>query len=411
MQTPALPRRAALLAAATLPFAGAAAAQAARADGGRIDRVLAGFVADGRVAGASALVWQDGRERYFGAKGFADREAGRRMECDTLAHIYSMTKPVTGVALMQLWEQGRFGLDDPLARHLPEFADVRVLEKDAGGRLVRRPPARPIVVRDILRHTAGLSYGSGDAPADEAWRAADPFMASTNLTEFSQRVASLPLVFDPGAQWRYSAAVDIQSAMIERLSGLPFETHVARNVFQPLGMANTGWRAAGGSTPATIYSPAPGGGLAPQPRPAFRFASGGAGLISTLDDYMRFARMLLGEGSLEGARILRPSTVRLMATDHLDPRITERLFLPSKGSVGFGIDFAVRTAQPRSADENRGAVGEFFWDGYATTLFWVDPANRLAAVFFVQKTPFDGTLHRDFRAAVYGAGYLGPKGD
>jgi CubicO group peptidase (beta-lactamase class C family) len=409
MQTPALPRRAALLAAAALPFAGSAAAEAKK-PAGRIDRQLADFVAHGRVAGASALVWQDGRERYFGAHGFADREAGRRMERGTLAYIYSMTKPVTGVALMQLWEQGRFGLDDPLARHLPEFAEVQVLEKDPAGRLVRRPPARPIVVRDILRHTAGLSYGSGDAPADEAWRAADPFMASANLTEFSRRVAALPLVFDPGAQWRYSAGVDIQSALIERLSGLPFETYVAQNVFQPLGMAKTGWRAPQGSTPATIYSPGA-GGLVPQPRPVFRFASGGAGLISTLDDYMRFARMLLGEGSLDGTRILKPSTVRLMATDHLDPRITERLFLPSKGSVGFGIDFAVRTAQPRSPDENRGAVGEFFWDGYATTLFWVDPANRLAAVFFVQKTPFDGTLHRDFRAAVYGPDYLGPKGD
>ncbi|MFN4178070.1 serine hydrolase domain-containing protein [Phenylobacterium sp.] len=411
MRTPALPRRAALLAAAALPFAGAAAAQSARPDGGRIDRVLAGFVADGRVAGASALIWQDGRERYFGAHGFADREAGRGMARGTLAHIYSMTKPVTGVALMQLWEQGRFGLDDPLALHLPEFADVQVLEKGQTGALVRRPPARPITVRDILRHTAGFSYGSGDAPADAAWRADDPFMASANLTEFSRRVAALPLVFDPGAEWRYSAAVDIQSALIERLSGMAFETYVARNVFQPLGMAKTGWRAAEGATPATIYSPGPGGGLVPQPRPVFRFASGGAGLISTLDDYMRFARMLLGEGSLDGTRILKPSTVRLMATDHLDPRITERLFLPSKGSVGFGIDFAVRTAQPRSPDENRGAVGEFFWDGYATTLFWVDPANRLAAVFFVQKTPFDGTLHRDFRAAVYGPDYLGPKGD
>lgn len=411
MQTPALPRRTALFAAAALPFAGSAAAQAARPESARVDRLLADFVADGRVAGASALIWQDGRERYFGAKGFADRAARRRMERGTLAHIYSMTKPVTGVALMRLWEQGRFGLDDPLARHLPEFADVQVLEKGASGRLVRRPPGRPITVRDILRHTAGLSYGSGDTPADEAWRAADPFMASANLTEFSRRVAALPLVFDPGAQWRYSAAVDVQSALIERLSGLPFETYVDRNVFKPLGMERTGWRAPEGSTPATIYAPGPEGGLVPQPPPAFRFASGGAGLISTLDDYMRFARMLLGDGALEGARILKPSTVRLMATDHLDPRITERLFPPSKGSVGFGIDFAVRTAQPASADENRGAVGEFFWDGYASTLFWVDPANRLAAVLFVQKTPFDGTLHRDFRAAVYGPDYLGPKGD
>jgi CubicO group peptidase (beta-lactamase class C family) len=126
---------------------------------------------------------------------------------------------------------------------------------------------------------------------------------------------------------------------------------------------------------------------------------------------MRFARMLLGKGTLDGVRILKPSTVRLMSTDQLDPRVTQRLWLPGKGNVGFGLDFAVRVGQPKDAKENRGAVGEFFWDGAATTLFWVDPANDLAAVFFVQVFPFDGTLHHDFREAVYGADYLGPAGD
>jgi CubicO group peptidase (beta-lactamase class C family) len=142
-----------------------------------------------------------------------------------------------------------------------------------------------------------------------------------------------------------------------------------------------------------------------------RLTPGGFGLASTVDDYMRFARMLLSGGELDGARILKPSTVKLMATDQLDARITERNFLPGKGSVGFGFDFAVRVSQPKKPDENRGAVGEFFWDGAASTLFWVDPANHLAAVFFTQKMPFDGTLHRDIRAAVYGPAYLGPRGD
>jgi CubicO group peptidase (beta-lactamase class C family) len=141
-----------------------------------------------------------------------------------------------------------------------------------------------------------------------------------------------------------------------------------------------------------------------------RLTGGGFGLASTVDDYMRFARMLLNRGELDGTRVVKPSTVKLMATDHLDPRITERGFLPGKGSVGFGFDYAVRVAQPRNAEENRGAVGEFFWDGAASTLFWVDPANRLAAVFFTQKA-FDGTLHHDIRAAVYGPDYLGPRGD
>jgi CubicO group peptidase (beta-lactamase class C family) len=142
-----------------------------------------------------------------------------------------------------------------------------------------------------------------------------------------------------------------------------------------------------------------------------RLTGGGFGLASTVDDYMRLARMLLNAGDLDGTRILKPSTVKLMSTDQLDPRITERLFLPTKGSVGFGLDFAVRVSQPQKPEENRGAVGEFFWDGAASTLFWVDPPNHMAAVFFTQRMPFDGTLHHDIRAAIYGPTYLGPRGD
>jgi len=142
-----------------------------------------------------------------------------------------------------------------------------------------------------------------------------------------------------------------------------------------------------------------------------RLTGGGFGLASTVDDYMRLARMLLNAGELNGARLLKPSTVKLMSTDQLDPAITDRGFLPGKGSVGFGMDFAVRVSQPKKPEENRGAVGEFFWDGAASTLFWVDPVNRMTVVFFAQKMPFDGTLHHDIRAAIYGPAYLGPPGD
>jgi CubicO group peptidase (beta-lactamase class C family) len=142
-----------------------------------------------------------------------------------------------------------------------------------------------------------------------------------------------------------------------------------------------------------------------------KLTMGGAGLTTTIDDYMRFARMLLNRGSLDGVRILKPSTVKLMSTDQLDSRMTERLWLPGKGNGGFGFDFFVRDGQPKDSAENRGATGEFFWDGAWSTLFWVDPANDMAVVFLVQRDPFDGTLHHDIREAVYGANYLGPKGD
>ncbi len=414
-----------LTAAPALAAPAAASAQAAapvRIDRARIDRALAAMVASGRAAGVSALVWQDGSERYFGAAGFADREAKRPMTRETMVQVFSMTKPVTGVALMQLWEQGKFGLDDPLSLYLPEFADMRVYAgKDAAGQPTYRPADRPILIRDVLRHTAGFSYGMRGTPADAAFRAADPLNLANDLPEFGRRLAKLPLLFDPGREWSYSVAVDVQALLVETLSGQPFEIYARAHILDPLGMKDTGWTQPQdrfGRLAATYVKGGDGklGRQADEKTRALNFGPrrltmGGAGLAAPIDDYMRFSRMLLGGGTLDGVKILKPSTVKLMATDQLDPRMTERFFLPGKGSVGFGFDFAVRTAQPQTAKENRGAVGEFFWDGAESTLFWVDPANRLAVVFFVQTIPFDGTLHHDIREAVYGPGYLGPKGD
>lgn len=399
-----------------------AVAQPVRIDKARIDAALAAMVRSGRAVGVEALVWQHGAERYYGAAGFADREASRPMTRTALAQVWSMTKPVTGVALMQLWEAGKFGLDDPLSRYLPEFADVRVVGGvDASGQRILRAPARPISVRDILRHTAGFSYAMRETAADTAFRAANPLDLSIDLREFGHRIARVPLLHDPGAEWNYSVAVDVQALLVETLAGVPFEQYVQEHILTPLGMRETAWTQAPERLPrlAMTYAKGPDGTLARQSDAqvrAMNFAPrkltmGGAGLAATIDDYTRFARMLLGKGTLDGVRILQPTTVQLMATDQLDPRVTERFWLPGKGAVGFGFDFAVRTAQPRDAAENRGAVGEFFWDGAASTLFWVDPANDLVAVFFTQVMPFDGSLHHDFREALYGPGYLGPKGN
>jgi CubicO group peptidase (beta-lactamase class C family) len=400
----------------------AASSAVVRIDKARIDRALAGMVADGRAAGASALVWKDGREVYFGTAGYADREAKWPMRRDTLVQIWSMTKPVTGTAFMQLWEQGRFGLDDPLAKYLPEFAGVKVFAgTDAAGNPVLREPYRPILIRDILRHTAGFAYGDGPTYPEKMFAKADPLNLDNDLPEFGRRLATVPLLYDPGTQWRYSAAVDVQALLVQKLSGMPFEDYVRSHVLEPLGMKETAWTQPDARLPrlAAAYIKGADGKLERQSDAVIRrmnfgprkLTMGGAGLVSSIDDYMRVARMLLNRGTLDGVRVLKPSTVKFMSTDQLDPRVTERQWLPGKGSGGFGFDFFVRTAQPKTAEENRGAVGEFFWDGAWSTLFWVDPANNLAAVFFVQTAPFDGTLHRDFRRAVYGDRYLGPKGD
>ncbi len=407
---------------AAVPRRGEASTSTVLINKERIDRALAKMISGGRAVGVSALLWKDGREVYFGTAGHADREANRPMRRDTIAQIYSMTKPVTGVALMQLWEQGRFGLDDPLSRFLPEFGDTKVfVGMYAAGKPILRAPDRPILIRDIFRHTAGFGYAPGESFPEKEWARLDPLKADHDLSEFGRRLAKVPLFFDPGREWRYSAAVDVQALLVEKLTGMPFESYVRQNIFDPLGMKDSAW-----TQPelrfgrlAAFYEKENGGleraseleqrGL--NFAPGRKLTMGGAGIASTADDYMRFARMLLNNGSLDGVRILKRSTVKLMTTDQLDPRTTERSWLVGKGNGGFGFDLFVRTGQPKDASENRGAVGEFFWDGRASTLFWVDPANELTAVFLVQVIPFDGTLHRDFRRAVYGDDYLGPKGN
>lgn len=401
----------------------APATTAMRIDKARIDRSLAEMVSSGRAVGVSALIWKDGREVYFGTSGHADREAGRPMRRDALAQIFSMTKPVTGVALMQLWEQGRFGLDDPLSTYLPEFAATQVFTgMDSAGKPILKSPARPILIRDILRHTAGFGYGPGTSFPEQEFVQADPLRQDHDLKEFGRRLARVPLAFEPGTRWQYSAAVDVQALLVEKLTGTAFEDYVRQHILIPLRMADTGWTQPVERFPRLLamYNKGADGKLergsdtdarALNFLPTRKLTMGGAGLASTLDDYMRFARMLLNNGSLDGVRILKPSTVKLMATNQLDPRVTERSWLTGKGNGGFGMDFFVRTGQPKDSKENRGAVGEFFWDGAASTFFWVDPANKLTAVFFVQTRPFDGTLHRDLRRAVYGDAYLGPKGD
>ena len=380
----------------------------------RLDSTLRRFVETGAVAGVSALVHENGREVYWSAFGHADREAGRAMGRDAIVQIFSMTKPVTGVALLQLVEQGKVALDDPVATYVPELANVRVWAgTDASGQPVTVPPKRAMTVRDLTRHTAGFATGGGDPGVGPLYRAADPFDRNNTLTQMAERLGRVPLLSHPGERWAYGPAVDVQALIVERVSGMPFDRYLEQHIFRPLGMKDTRFAVREEDRPrfAALYQRGGGGTLSRAPDSTARaynlgkwpLTPGGWGLTSSIDDYSRFARMLLNGGELDGARVLRPETVRLMATSHLPDSVTERSFLPSKGRVGFGVDVAVRTKPTASADENHGAVGEFFWDGLASTLFWVDPANRLTAVLFVQLVPFDPIrLHKSFRDAVYG---------
>jgi CubicO group peptidase (beta-lactamase class C family) len=396
-------------------FGADAALGASLIDKAKIDAALGGFIESHALVGVSALVYEDGREAYFGAFGQADREAGKPMTRGTLVQIFSMTKPITGVALMSLYEAGKFQLDDPLAKYAAEFADLRVYAGiDTHGEVVYEALRRPVTIRDITRHTAGFYAGTDHMPVAEIYRAADPTSIHNTLAQEATKLGSVPLLFQPGTRWLYGASVDVQALLVERLSGMPFDKYLQEKIFKPLGMKNTRYvlLAQDRARIAAMYDWHEDGTLTREPDDAaLEFNSrdwplkpGSFGLISTLDDYMRFARMLQNGGELDGMRILKPETVRLMATDAMPAQVTDTSWLPSKGQVGFGIDFAVRIRRPASAQEASGAVGEFFWDGAADTLFWVDPKNKITAVLFTQYRPFGKVpLHKAFRDAVYSA--------
>jgi CubicO group peptidase (beta-lactamase class C family) len=384
-------------------------------DPAAIDSALKSLIDAKQIVGVSALVYERGKEAYFGAFGLADRENDKPMARDTIVQIFSMTKPVTGVALMQLYERGKFDLDAPLAVYAPEFAEVRVYAgEDASGQPRYEAPKRPITVRDILRHTAGLNGDGAPEAVSAIYRQVDPRNRNNALPEVIAKMATVPLAYHPGTQWKYSDAVDVQAFLVQKISGLPFDEYLKLHIFRPLGMTTTRFTILPTDPDrpqlAAVYTRNDDGTFTRQSdEEAYTFNSaawplkpGSSGLVSTVDDYMKFARMLLGGGKLGRARILKPETVKLMATDALPKDLTDKSWLPGKGQVGFGIDFAVRIAPPKDAQESSGAVGEFFWDGAASTLFWVDPTNDIAAVLFTQMRPFDKVkLHKTFRDAVY----------
>jgi CubicO group peptidase (beta-lactamase class C family) len=378
-----------------------------------IDETLAGFVEAGDIAGVSALVYEKGEEVYFNAFGYADRENQIPMDRNTIVKIYSMTKPITGVALMTLWEQDKFELDDSIGMYIPELANMQVYTGvDRKGSVMVEPANRPITVRDLTRHTAGFLNNNKVPGLSELLQQANVRSIENTLTQLAEELATVPLWFHPGQQWEYGLCVDMQALLVERISGQSFDNYIRAHVLDPLDMTETRYYVpeADRGRFAAAYFRSDNGQLDRTPDQEahlFNFnhwplKPGGYGLTATIDDYMRFARMLVNKGTLEGTTMLQPETVELMATNQLSDSVKERSFLARKGEVGFGIDFAVRLQPPATKDENFGVVGEYFWDGAASTLFWVDPTNELAAVLFVQLRPYDQIgLHRSFRKAVY----------
>ncbi|WP_020666226.1 serine hydrolase domain-containing protein [Amycolatopsis nigrescens] len=370
----------------------------------RIEPYLARYVDDGLLPGWLAVVARNGRVAYAARGGQRDLEAGLPVEWTTRWRIYSMTKPVTSVAAMMLFEEGGFELTDPIARWLPEFAEPRVYAKGSGLRPYTEAAVEPIRVWHLLTHTAGLTYGFHHAhPVDEMYRAAG-FEWDTppglDLAACSEAWAGLPLVHQPGAEWNYSVASDVLGRLVEVVSGQTLEEFFTRRILTPLGMCDTGFQVpeeelgelaamyvARPDTGKAVRSDA--FGIVGQRRPDC--LSGGGGLVSTAADYHRFTRFLLGEGELDGVRLLSPRTVRLMASNHLPGHADLEAFgrplfaeMPFDGH-GFGLGFSV-LEDPVKA-KTLSSKGEIAWGGAASTAFWVDPEAGVSALFFTQLLP------------------------
>lgn len=407
----------------------------------RIGTQMNDAVAQGRMVGGLGLIARNGKIVYSDTWGMRDREAGLAMEADSIFRIYSMSKPVTGVALMMLFEEGKFLLNDPVAKYLPELANLEVAiatadavtdnatdgtsnatktieAKDAAGKT--RPPRRQPTIRDLMRHTAGFTYGVfGNTEVDRLYREAQLLSSELTLAEFVEKIGQIPLQFEPGERWHYSVSVDIQGRLVEAISGQSFGDFLQQRIFAPLGMVDTSFfiEPSKRERLAKLYAPegTPGSltafltpGTSDQLEPANDFAdlgfqpgakfeSGGGGLLSTAMDYLRFCQMLLNGGELDGTRLLSPRSVAMMSSDQMGD---VKHPYPEPGA-SFGLNFAV-TSDPGAAGSSS-SVGEYRWGGAAGTKFWIDPTEKVIGVFMVQSLPHRTSLGDQFKALTYQA--------
>lgn len=390
-----------------------------------LDRHFSAYVEDGRLPGCLITVGRGGKLAYVSSYGTRDREAGQPVTTDTIWRIYSMSKPITSVAAMSLYEQGAFELTDPVSKFIPSFADLRVFTGGTDVRPVTWPAVEPVRIWHLMTHTAGLTYGFHRShPVDAIYRA-QGFEYGTprgaDLAACCDQWAQLPLLFQPGAEWNYSVATDVLGRVIEVASGARLDDFLRQRIFDPLGMTETGFFVPGPEQDrlAALYTPGPDGKAARLDALGYvadhapTFLGGGSGLVSTAADYHRFTAMLLGTpgspaGQLDGVSILSPRTVAYMTSNHLPGGADLEAFgrplfaeTPFRG-VGFGLGFAV-VIDPVPG-KTVGSAGEFSWGGAASTAFFVDPMTGLTVSFFTQLLPSNAhPIRSQLRQLVYQA--------
>jgi len=378
------------------------------------------YIASGKLPCALVQVWRRGQLAHTTVLGSADVERGAPLKADSLFRIYSMTKPITSIAFMMLVEEGLVSLDDPVHRYIPSWKKLGVFQAGVLGAFQTKPAAEPMRIIDLLRHTAGLTYGFQQrSNIDAAYRKLklDGVDSEGGLEAFVEALGSVPLEFSPGQAWNYSVATDVLGYLVQAISGQPFDQFLKTRIFDPLKMVDTGFfvpeSERGRFTACYTLNPKGQVVLLDDPEtsrylsdPAVK--SGGGGLVSTADDYMRFCRMLLNGGELDGARLVSPKTLKLMTMNHLPggkelTELSQSLFSEAVfEGLGFGLGFAMTVDQART--RNIGSHGEYFWGGMASTAFWIDPVEDLAVVFMTQLTPSSAyPIRRELRTLVYSA--------
>lgn len=385
----------------------------------KLDETMAKAVAAQQVGGMVTLLARDGKVVSF--KAYGDAAPGRPMTRDTIFRIYSMTKVVTAVAMMMLYEEGKWTLDDPVTKFVPELTKLKVAAGvDKDGKPILEPMKRPPTMRDLMSHMVGFSGGFSSGPVADIFRKQDP-MGAANLQQMVERLADVPLLFQPGTDWEYSIAVDVQGLIVERLSGMKFGDYLRSRIFDPLGMVDTAFYVPPEKYGrfASLYSHDPSGKLVPGgtfrglPLPDYRtpprIESGGGGLVSTIDDYARFAEMLTNRGALGKVRLLAPATIEVMQANVVPDEVIAAGNPYPRFSKGIGWGMGVMTVNdPRLAGRLEGK-GTISWEGAAGTWFWADPANHLLFVGMVQNFEtagprgYDGSGMGPARALVYQA--------
>jgi CubicO group peptidase (beta-lactamase class C family) len=381
----------------------------------RISTLMNRYVSEHKIAGILATVARRGQTVYLEKFGLADVETARPMQLDTILRIMSMSKPITSVATMMLYEEGWFDLNTPISEFIPAFKETKVYAGQEGDALKLEPLQQPITFRHLFTHTAGLTYHKPDGDIiDRLYfeAAGKLFRSSTPVTSdiVVSALARLPLAFQPGASYRYSFAIDVLGRLVEVISGKPLDVFLRERIFEPLGMPDTAFFCPPEKADrlASIYGTGPEGALAKQNLPPElqppSFSSGGGGLYSTLSDYARFAQMLVNGGELDGARLLSPSTVALFERDQAPHGALDKNFcVPGSRHAGYGYSLGTRVLVDVAASGRYGSPGEFGWDGAYATYFWVDRTEQLYGLLMLQHERWPFPIHQQFKALTYQA--------